>query len=134
MVTGIWKTPQIPDSRLLFTPTPVIGFLESVGKCAEIKKILSTVNDTFEDKMLLTFCPQVLLVDSISYFLFFVLKSSFSHLFLRGLISICLEKSTIYPWQNDECQISFIRFFSRFLLYFFYYKCGGSNEQRNITY
>lgn len=23
---------------LLFTPTPVIGFLESVGKCAEIKK------------------------------------------------------------------------------------------------
>ena len=78
--------------------------------------------------MLLTFCPQVLLVDNISYFLFFVLKSSFSHLFLRGLISICLEKSTIYPWQNDECQISFIRFFSRFLLYFFYYKCGGGNE------
>lgn len=25
--------------RLLFTPTPVIGFLESVGKCAEIEKI-----------------------------------------------------------------------------------------------
>ena len=24
---------------LLFTPTPVIGFLESVGKCAEIEKI-----------------------------------------------------------------------------------------------
>ena len=113
---------------LLFTPTPVIGFLESVGKCAEIEKILSTVNDTFEDKMLLTFCPQVFLVDNISSFLFFVLKPPFSHLFLRGLISICLEKSTIYPWQNDECQISFIRFFSRFLLYFFYYKCGGSNE------
>ncbi len=78
--------------------------------------------------MLLTFCPQVFLVDNISSFLFFVLKPPSLHLFLRGLISICLEKSTIYPWQNDEYQISFIRFFSGFLLYFFYYKCGGSNE------
>lgn len=78
--------------------------------------------------MLLTFCPQVFLVDSISSFLFFVLKPSFSHLFLCGFISIYFEKSTIYPWQNDECQILFIRFFPGFLLYFFYYKCGGSNE------
>lgn len=30
---------SVSINLLLFTPTPVIGFLESVGKCAEIEKI-----------------------------------------------------------------------------------------------
>ena len=84
-----------------------------------MKKFLSTVNDTFEDKMLIIFCPQVFLVDNIFSFLFFVLKSP-SHIFFCVVwYPFVLKNQRFIPGKMTNTRFPSFAFFPDFCYTFF---------------